>query len=205
MHTCNYCGCVLKHDYEKCPNCGGSSFSNKSYLGEEIITTPPKDGYKINISNYKKTIRNCNIGALCGVLFMIGLIILLSPFILIGFAEPAMSLVVAIPLFIGIIIIVGIFSIKKATKKELKKALKLAHEGILIKNMPYEAIETGTMVAGHYYKCIQVKYKNSAGIEIPLYSETKYNMEDKMKVDDTADLLIDPDDYSNYFIDFEIF
>ena len=58
MHICNYCGRVLKHDYEKCPGCGSSSFKNKAYLGETIIKNPPKDGYKVNTSNYEKFLRN---------------------------------------------------------------------------------------------------------------------------------------------------
>ena len=36
-----------------------------------------------------------------------------------------------------------------------------------------------------------------------IISKEKYT--EKEKKDETVDLLIDPDDYSNYFIDFEIY
>lgn len=51
---------------------------------------------------------------------------------------------------------------------------------------------------------MQVEYENASGQIIPLKSEAKYNnvLSDK---DGTVDLLIDPNDYSNFFIDIEIY
>ena len=95
------------------------------------------------------------------------------------------------------------FSSKRKTKKAMNRALKLAKTGMLVKGIQYKEINTGTMVMGKYYKCIEVNFKNSAGVEIPLYSETKYDAD--IKNPETVDLLIDPDDYSNYFIDYEIY
>jgi len=205
MQICNYCNRVLKHEYEKCPGCGGSSFSNKAYLGEEIIKKPPKDGYKINTDNYYKSIKNCNIIAGIGLLFVVIFILFSSPFLLVGLFEPTLLLPELIPIAIGIAILVARSKYKKKMKKEIERAEKLSTKGILVKNIPYKAVETGTMVNGYYYKCLQVNFKNSQGVEIPLYSETKFDIEKNMEKDKTADLLIDPDDYSNYFIDFEIF
>lgn len=190
MYVCNYCKRVLKDTYEKCPGCGGSSFSTKSYLGETIINNPPKDGYKISIRNYKKKIRDLNILIVVGIIFTIFLLIIFFPFFV-------------FPIMFGIIIISLLVKTKKKVKKDIKKIEKLCKKGILVKGMKYKIVNTGTMVAGHYYKCIEVNYKNVNGIEIPLYSETKYDIDKHKK--DTVDLLIDPDDYSNYFIDYEIY
>ena len=190
MHVCNYCKRVLKDDYEKCPGCGGSDFSNKSYLGEVVIDTPPKDGYKLNIDNYKRSIRNANIAIIIGIIVLIGLMIMFFPFII-------------TPSILGIIIIAIASKSKKDTKRNLERVKKLANKGLLVKGLDYQLVNTGTMIAGKYYKCIQVNFKNSAGVEIPLYSETKFDVENKKFK--TVDLLIDPDDYSNFFIDYEIY
>ncbi len=203
MHVCNYCGRVLKYDYEKCPGCGGSSFKNKAYLGEEVIKEPPKDGYKINVENYKRKMRNANITSIIGIILVVVPLLWSLPLLLIGIV--GMLLFFPFEIIIGIILIIVGNKIKRQTKKEMKRATKLAKKGILVKNMPYEAAPTGTFVGSKVYKCIKVNYKNSAGVEIPLFSETKFDIDEKMKSDDTADLLIDPDDYSNYFIDFEIY
>ena len=190
MHICNYCKRVLKEDYEKCPGCGNTDFSNKAFLGEVVIDTPPKDGYKINIDNYKKAIKNARIVILSGILFLIIFDIICFPFIffttLIG---------------IGIIYVGHIY--KKNSIENIKRVEKLCKKGLLVKGLKYKLVNTGTMFMGKYYKCFMVNYKNSAGVEIPLYSETKFDVDKKKNK--TVDLLIDPDDYSNYFIDYEIY
>ena len=202
MYVCNYCNRVLKQEYEKCPGCGGTSFKNKAYLGEIVIETPPEGGYKLNVDNYKRALKNANILILVGTL-MCTLPIVFTILFLFVFTIFLNGALIAI--ILGIILIIWGNSYKKTTKKSLDKATKLATTGILVKSMPYQVINTGTMVMGTYYKCIKVNYKNSAGIEIPLYSETKYDIEEKKDKNKTVDLLIDADDYSNYFIDYEIF
>lgn len=190
MYVCNYCKRVLKESYEKCPGCGSSSFTTKADLGEVIIKNPPKDGYKINIKNYKRKLRDLNIAILVTIFATIGLMIVFFPMII-------------MPLIMGFIVMCTCINLKIQTKKNIKRVEKLCKTGTLVKGLKYKLVNTGTMVAGHYYKCIEVKYKNANGVEIPIYSETKYDA-DKSK-DETVDLLIDPDDYSNYFIDYEIY
>ena len=202
MHICNYCGRYLKEEYEKCPGCGGSSFTNKAYLGEEIIEKPPEGGYKLDMSNLKKSKKTATIFIWVGIAIIVFSILFGIPFIFFGIDYVIFGIVPGA--FIGILMIIIALSNRRNINRSIKRINKLVKTGILVKGMPYKLIDTGTMVMGHYYKCMEVKYKNSAGIEIPLYSETKYNDEEK-KYDKTADLLIDPDDYSNYFIDFEIF
>ena len=190
MHICNYCKRVLKGDYETCPGCGGSSFSNKAYLGEVIVDTPPKGGYKLNYSNYKRALRNSYLVILFGIATLVLLSVLFFPFVF-------WSIV------IGICIISGGFKYRKNTKNNIKRVEKLSKKGILVKGLDFDVINTGTMVMGKYYKCIRVNYKNSAGVEIPLYSDTKFDIDKKNNK--TVDLLIDQDDYSNYYIDYEIY
>lgn len=190
MHICNYCKRVLKGDYETCPGCGGSSFSNKAFLGETIIKNPPKDGYKINKKNYKKAIKNAWLVILLGIVVWIILAVLFFPFIF-------------TPSIFGICIIIGGIIYKNNNKKNIRRVEKLSKKGLLVKGLKYEVVNTGTMVMGKYYKCIKINYKNSCGVEIPPYSETKYDID--IKKYKTVDLLIDPDDYSNYFIDYEIY
>lgn len=201
MYICNYCNRTLKQEYETCPGCGGSSFKNKAYLGEVIIKTPPKDGYKLNTDNYDKSLKSANRTIVIGILLFIFPFVFTLPALAFGVVE--VLFLAPLGPFIGIILfIIGIIKRKKV-KKSIDRINKLATTGMLVKAMPYKLINTGTMVLGKYYKCIQVVFKNSAGIEIPLYSETKHDAE--MKDNETVDLLIDPDDYSNYFIDYEIF
>ena len=201
MYICNYCNRVLKQEYEKCPGCGSSSFKTKAFLGETIIKEPPKGGYKINIENYKKSLRTANIFVVIGIVLIIAPLVFSLPFLLLGMGD--VLLMLPFEAIIGIVMICVASSSKKKIKKSIKRANKLAKIGLLVKGMQYKEINTGTMVMGKYYKCIEVNFKNSAGVEIPLYSETKYDAD--IKNPETVDLLIDPDDYSNYFIDYEIY
>ena len=201
MYECNYCNRLLKQEYDKCPGCGGSSFKTKAFLGETIIKEPPKGGYKINIGNYKKSLGIANIFIAIGIILIIVPIVFSIPFLLLGLSGLLLSF--PFEVIIGIIMICIASSNKRKIKKSIKRANKLAKIGLLVKGMQYKEINTGTMVMGKYYKCIEVKFKNSAGVEIPLYSETKYDAD--IKNPETVDLLIDPDDYSNYFIDYEIY
>ena len=93
---------------------------------------------------------------------------------------------------------------KKKAKNNIERVNKLAKTGVLIKNIPYDLKPTGTIINGEKIYYIQVLYESKSGKKIPLNSEPKYNtiMGDK---DGTADLLIDPNDISNYYIDFEIY
>jgi RNA polymerase subunit RPABC4/transcription elongation factor Spt4 len=201
MYICNYCNRVLKQEYEKCPGCGGSSFKTKAFLGETIIKETPKGGYKINVENYKKSLRIANIFVIIGIALIVMPSIFALPFLLLGMGE--IILFIPFGATLGLIMFGIAFSNKRKVKKSMNRAIKLSKNGMLVKGMPYKEVNTGTFVGNKYYKCIEVKFKNSAGVEIPLYSETKYDAD--IKNPETVDLLIDPNDYSNYFIDYEIY
>ncbi len=203
MYVCNYCGRYLKNEYEVCPGCGGNSFKTKAYLGETIIEKPPEGGYKINIDNYQKEVKRPNVLIIIGTILIIGSFLFNLPAL---FAGIVMFLLFASPvLFVGILLLAVGLSNKKKFQKDIARINKLSKHGLLVKGMPYKVIDTGEFVLNKHYKCIEVNFKNSAGVEIPLYSETKYDIEEKMATNNTVDLLIDKDDYSNYYIDYEIF
>lgn len=82
--------------------------------------------------------------------------------------------------------------------------MKLAETGTLIKNLPYKVKPTGTVINGNSIYCIEVIYELKNGTKIPFRSEGKYDGQ-LSRGDGTVDLLIDPNDHSNYFIDFEIY
>lgn len=79
-------------------------------------------------------------------------------------------------------------------KNQIERIKNLARKGWLVKNMPY------TVKDGR----IKVVFKNSNGVDIPLLSALEYDIKMSRERDKTVDLLIDPNDYSNYFIDYKI-
>jgi len=93
---------------------------------------------------------------------------------------------------------------KKKAQENILRVKKLAMEGFLVKNMPYKLVSSGTVINNQLIYCIQVEYENPSGQKISLQSEPRYNnkLSDK---NGTVDLLIDPNDYSNYYIDLEIY
>ena len=104
---------------------------------------------------------------------------------------------------IAIGIIIASAKSKKKNLNNIERVKKLSKTGVLIKNMPYELKETGTIINGTPVYRIEVQYESKSGKMIPLSSEPKYNSV-LGNENGTADLLIDPNDFSNYYIDFEI-
>lgn len=216
MFVCNYCGRYLKNEYKNCPGCGSTSFSTVSWFGEKIIKDPPPGGYKLNMKNYESIKKASNIAIGISVILLIIVILSMIPLILAGFISIphdknfglgfiVMSSSVALPFFfIGLVFIFIAIIIKAITTQNIKKLKALSQKGLLVKNMPYQLVESGTTVNQQPVYCIKVEYENANGIKIPLISEQKFNnlLGDK---DGTVDLLIDSDDFSNYYIDVEIY
>ena len=216
MLVCNYCGRNLKKEYDVCPGCGASSFKNISMIEQYTIKKPPKDGYIIKVESYEKSIKISKLLKWIGIILMIVMVLFETPFIIGGMMsmeDDAMfgtsfiliSLSSTLIFFlIGIVLIIISIKMKKKALNNIKRVHKLAKEGVLIKNMPYELIPSGTVINGTPIYCIEVKYESKSGTLIPLKSEPKFNR--VMGTDDgTVDLLIDANDISNYYIDFEIY
>lgn len=208
MYICNYCKRNFKEVYEVCPACGGTSFSTKSYVGDVIITEIPNEGWMINHSNLDK-INKIN---WISILICIVVIIVFIPTIKNVYSiDPSpimkiMRIVSIISIIPEISVIFYIIITNLRNKKYVRKIDELCHKGILIKGLPYEIIpaKKGIYINGKAKNyCIKINYKNSNGEYIPLVSDIKYDIDIRQK--DTVDLLMDPNDFSNYYIDFEIF
>ena len=137
--------------------------------------------------------------------FLLGGILVGQEDIIFGLTFSITSLAVTIPFVIISIIFISISkSMKKKAQENILRVKKLAMEGFLVKNMPYKLVSSGTIINNQPIYCIQVEYENPSGQKISLQSEPRYNnkLSDK---NGTVDLLIDPNDYSNYYIDLEIY
>ena len=216
MLVCNYCGRNLKNKYEVCPGCGSNSFRNISIAEAYEINKPPEDGYKIKVESYEKSIKTSKIMKKACIASIILLILFDLPFVLGGIMsmrDDAMFGMSFIAISVGgssflyaIAIALLIYSskMKKEALNNIGRVKKLAKTGLLIKRLPYELVPTGTIINGTPIYCIEIQYESKSGKTITLKSEPKYSniLGDE---DGTADLLIDPDDFSNYYIDFEIY
>lgn len=193
MYKCKYCGRYLKNNYNNCPGCGSINFEKVNIFGVTKITQVPQGGYQIKTSNLKRS-------NFLGILFaFIGGI-----FTLMGLVMAfLMGFLILFSLFGLIFLVIGLWLIKMNNDK-VKKVERLAFTGVLIKNLNYELKKTGNEVMGVPVYAIEVIYENETGVKIPLRSEPKYDGV-LSRNDGTVDLLIDPNDISNYFIDFEIY
>lgn len=102
----------------------------------------------------------------------------------------------------GVVLAIGIVMRVKAAK-QIKKAKYLAKNGKLIKGIPYIMEATGTVVNGKQVQRIVIDYTTPNGEPLHLKGYPRYDYKTG-DADGLADLLIDPNDYNNYFIDFEI-
>ena len=194
MQVCNYCKRVLKEEYETCPGCGASDFSNKAYLGEMVIKKVPEGGYKLKLINYKNSLWIGNAAIIVSLLVWFMLQTYFFPLVL-----P--------PLLAGLMFLVPSIVFRNKASKNIKRLKELSNKGILVKAMPYNVVKINQHLISSKKekKCIEVIYDNSAGVGIPLYSEVKYDIDNESKKYKTVDLLIDPEDYSNFYIDYEIY
>ena len=213
MRKCDYCGRYFKDMHEVCPGCGSAIFKSVHNFGTKKITEVPKGGYKLDNDNFKSDKKIFSIFYYVGIVIFVFGVVTSLPFFTagafigdlgmeIGMMGGFMSL--AIPGLIGaIFFLIGRSGIKKY-KENMKKLKVLSQKGLLIKNMPYKVKPTGTVVNGKKIYAIEVQYELDNGTIIPLQSEAKYDGV-LARPDGTVDLLIDPDDLTNYFIDFEIY
>ena len=88
-------------------------------------------------------------------------------------------------------------------RKRIKKVKWLAKNGTLIKGLKYEMISTGKTVNNRRLMAIQVSYELPSGSIIKLISDARYDLK-SYDEDGLVDLLMDPNDSMNYYIDFNI-
>ncbi len=208
MYICKYCQRNLKNFYEVCPGCGSSHFEKIPDFKEKVINTPPTGGYKLNLDSYKYEKKSTVPFVIIGYVLTIISIFFFFFFLRIKVEfEYALIFFAMLALFLGL----GIFFLKDSINKQkkcdedVKRVSKLAQNGMLIKNLDYEIISLGVQMDGvtPVYRVV-VMYKNQSGVRVPFYSNPKYNTI-PTGISGTADLLVDPNDFSNYYIDFEIY
>jgi len=212
MYQCNYCKRFLKEKYNNCPGCGSNSFSKVVSFTEKVIKTPPVGGYKVNLKNYTYEKRNSIIPKGIGI-FMISFVFIFIFFFLSDVIDAGWF---AIPFVLfSIIALISVFKessifFKLANKNDknvnnnVDRMKYLSLNGILIKNLPYQLEKCKEYNYGKPIYRIKVLYEIEKGRTLSLKSEPKY-LTSLGRENGLVDLLIDPNDYSNYYIDFEIY
>ena len=207
MKKCTYCGRTFKREYETCLGCGASKFKIINNQYNYVITTPPKDGYKINFNNLKKLKMKVqkNIIILTVIFIILEFIILNIHYV--SYIEEKTNSNLG---YLVIIILIYIMAlIKEIIKminlnKKINGIKKLTKTGTLIKNMEYVICNSKKLINGKIKVELKINYITKTGLEVPFTSE--FNVESKkIKENNTIDLLFDPNDYTNYFMDFEIY
>lgn len=217
MYKCNYCGRYLKKKYDTCPGCGGNNFSKEASYTTKVIKEPPEGGYKINFNNYniKKNefavpkwtliiIFTIEI-AFIAIFFKVGVDLIKEKELLGGLIFLIISIIFIISTIISAIKMIKPFKTKEDKLEDnMDKIKTLKTKGILIKNLPYELKVVNKKQVGKKTYYIHVIYEIEKGHTLSLKSEPKYTGP-LGREDGTVDVLIDPNDYSNYYIDFEIY
>lgn len=217
MYICEYCGRYLKKKYEKCPACGSTTFKKVQSIGEIVIKDAPKDGYKVNLKNYKYEKKFSHPGIYIGLfIIMFGLVFCIS-FASVGFDATSAGFIggylfIGFAIFTAVVLAISAFEFfhksgKMAGKsnEQMDKIKYLSKHGMLIKNLKYTIEPVKETIRGDMttYR-IRVIYEIEKGKTKCFESEPKY-LTALGRDDGTVDLLVDPKDYSNYFIDFEIY
>lgn len=99
-------------------------------------------------------------------------------------------------------ILVAVIGIIKMNTK-IRKIKKLNKYGKLVKKLPYTLENSNFYINGRPLKKIVVKYTLPSGEVTTLYSVKNYDSR-TFDADGFADLIIDENDPTNYFLDFEI-
>lgn len=107
-----------------------------------------------------------------------------------------------IMLFVSIFPLIGSLGMF-STYKKVRKVKKLNQTGTLIKGLPYMIVESGTVINGQPLPAILVEYTLPTGETREFLGEARYDLKTR-DADGLVDLLIDLDDPSNYYIDFDI-
>ena len=102
----------------------------------------------------------------------------------------------------ALFLVVGVIMLRK-NLNVVKKAKYLSKHGKLIKGIPYRMVDTNTIINNRRVQRIEINYTLPSGSTIILVGNPRYDFK-TFDDDGLVDLLIDPNDPNNYFIDFEI-
>ena len=154
--------------------------------------------YKVDRKNLKKE-RNVNL-----LLGAVGLIFLMIGFFMFGDKDSSVSFsgLIIFVLFCGLLIWLGIDGVKKYNEK-MTKLDYLEQYGRVERGLEYRMEPTGTIVNGKPIFRLVVDYELDSGAIITLHSEGRYDHK-LVDADGLVDVLIDPNNPNNYYIDFHI-
>ena len=108
-------------------------------------------------------------------------------------------------LIIALMCTVPIAGVKGILKivKQIQNVKWLAKNGVLVKGLKYQMVSTGKKNNKKTLMAIQVDYELPSGNVIKLTGDPRYDLK-TYDEDGFVDLLIDPNDCDNYYIDFNI-
>ena len=215
MLICNYCKRNFKEDYKNCPGCGSDSFKKVEDKLEYVIETPPTGGYKLpNMGEFKVSDKDKNTVVNVFVIMIVMAMFCTYIFFSFFFKErmlqpPYIFVYIGINLiFVGLVLLLHLGKNKIKLDNKLTKRERLQQRGVLYKNLPY-TVETYTREDsdGHkftYYRIV-ITYKLKDGVERTFKGKSSTSPKSYMSNNGTADLIVDPEDYNNYFVDLEIY
>ncbi len=216
MYRCEYCNRYLKKKYDKCPGCGGNKFNKIEGYEYKVIKEAPNGGYKIDFKNYNILKDYSKVPKWIIIIILLSEIAFCLFFLYIIFEMSEENLLFRnifslCIILMGISIAIELIKMMKPYRKkekEIDKNInnieKLKTKGILIKNLPYELKIVDKKQIGKKIYCIHVIFEIEKGHTLSLKSEPRY-LGTLGRENGTVDVLIDPEDYKNYYIDFEIY
>ena len=210
MEKCSYCGSIYNKHYETCPACGANSFISEITEEGLMMDTPPQDGYHLKLEDLRYLGNDTQIITWLGIILVIlGPLINIPVMIIIksngGVSDTPISYIV-FTFFMLILILIGTGVViydnnrRNIRKIKLEKLKALSKKGRLIKNLPYEIVSSSYEGAFN----LRVNYFDPEGKLHTLESLPKTGLDPEEITDKRVDLLVDPNDYTNYYIDFEI-
>lgn len=102
----------------------------------------------------------------------------------------------------GLFMWIGISGAQKVDEKNKRYDI-LERSGSLVKGLPYHMVSTGASINDCPVMAIAVDFQLESGSVVKLISDGRFDRKHADK-DGLVDVLIDPNDPNNYFIDFEI-
>lgn len=102
----------------------------------------------------------------------------------------------------GIFIVIGLIGLIKINKR-VKAIKELNTKGKLVKNLHYDLVDSNITVNGIPIKRPRIDYTLPTGLTVALYGDPRHDKKHFDK-DGLVDLVIDENNPTNYFIDFEI-
>lgn len=202
MLKCNNCNRIYKKKYKLCPACNSTNFAELENQNNIVLK------YDEYISIKKKTANEIRIYIFSSVAIIgvITCIISFNPFIsqmiksYSRFGEYSTFIysfgLMMLNYFNAIIYM-------KIKKKRISKLMDLAKKGVLVKNLNYEIVSYKNKTNKYQ---IKISYMDELGAVKTLFSDVKKStIRGLNNLTETADILIDPNDDKNYYIDFEIY